>query len=141
MTISELQAMSDQELNALAAKLRGWKLLESDHGSWRGVTGNYYFESEDGEAECSEGDWTPATSRDQSGALLQWAVKRGVRITVQFGSWSGAVNDGNFLRCLIADRYPVRVFNLAENDARAETIAFCAAMLAIQGEADGQKRG
>ena len=76
-------------------------------------------------------DWTPAASRDQSGELLQWAVKRGVRITIQFGSWSGAVNDGNFLRCLIADRYPVRVFNLAENDARAETIAFCAAMLAI----------
>lgn len=68
MTISELQAMSDQELNALAAKLRGWKLLESDHGSWRGVTGNYYFESENGEAECSEGDWTPATDRNQSGA-------------------------------------------------------------------------
>jgi hypothetical protein len=125
LTIQPFTEMADDELNALAAKLRGWKL----------ENGRYW--EEDGSRSTSEmrlDRWMPATDCNQSRELLKWAAKRGVRITVQFGSWSSAVNDGRFLRCLIADRYPVRAFDLAENDARAETIAFCAAMLAIQGE-------
>lgn len=124
MTVEQLQALSDEELNALAAKLRGWKLLESDHDSWRGVTGNYYFESEDGEAECSEGDWTPATSRDQSGELLEWAWRnRGILFHVGF---TGGGSPG-----YVQFETPITHHMVRGNDARSETIAFCAAMLAI----------
>lgn len=121
-SIESIAALDDSALNALAAELREWKLLESDHDSWRGVTGNYYFEHENGEAECSEGDWSPTTDRNQSGELLRWAVTQGV----------------DFMIRLNRSRPRITIFGeslitIEANDARAETIAFCAAMLAMEG--------
>ena len=121
VTVSELQALPDTELNALAAKLRGWKL----------ENGRYW--EEDGSRSTSEmrlDRWTPATSRDQSGALLQWAATQGCYFTIGFGDFNSEVRvrinlERNEREIFVDETIP-------GNDARAETIAFCVAMLAME---------
>jgi len=128
MTIDELQALPDKELNAMAAKLRGLKAFNFQGVKWLGVTdaqgkthGKYKLR-----------DWTPATSRDQSGALLQWAATQGCYFTVGFGDFNSDVRvrinlERNEREIFVDETIP-------GNTARSETVAFCAAMLAIQGE-------
>ena len=134
MTIEQLQAMSDEELNALAAKLRGWTIGKSQpwtEGDWRVRYCDVYNES-DG-AVIPVDNWTPATSRDQSGALLEWAVAHGVESKINIGSepyieitWPDAPENLHSLNG--ADW-----IEILGSDARSQTIAFCAAMLAIEG--------
>lgn len=140
MTIDELQALPDKELNALAAKLRGWGLTFGGIEVAGEIVREHHFEGRDKNGELgaiiSVHDWTPATSHDQSRELLQWA---GEIHCLWFGICVGS-------KC-VEERVSVYLENGADkviqeilvpgNDARAETIAFCAAMLAIEGETNG----
>ncbi len=102
-TIADLQAMPDDALNALAAELRWQKEITWDI-------------------------WSPTSDRNQSGELLQWAeAHRGCAFDIQIGR-NEAI--GIFIPPN-ATRFPDVV--VSGNDARAETIAFCAAMLAMKG--------
>lgn len=106
-TIDELMAMSDHDLNALAAELRGWSYpspKEIKKGAWPG-----YSDGKD--AYMEKHKWHPATDRNQSGELIIWALDRGVEFV-------DTITDDTPTRSLI--------------NARVETIAFCAAMLATQ---------
>ena len=136
MEINELQALPDAELNALAAKLRGWTLAYSDHDSFRGVTGQYYFNGDSAtvEAICTEGDWAPATDRNQSGELLQWAAKRGGEDYAFSSDLATFIEfQAIFQPEEISDPVEAEpLFNINKYSARAETIAFCAAMLALE---------
>lgn len=124
MTIEQLQALPDKELNALAAKLRGWYDCEASNRPC-------YHDNETLAEVCA--NWTPATSRDQSGALLEWAVAHGVESKINIGSepyieitWPDAPENLHSLNG--ADW-----IEILGSDARSQTIAFCAAMLAIEG--------
>ena len=119
MTIEQLQALPDKELNALAAKLRGWYDCEAGNRPC-------YHDSETLAEVCD--NWTPATDRNQSGELLEWFIET---------QWKGLylIRSGKLFRsvCLTAwtdgDDLNIEVNGTG---AKAETIAFCAAMLAIQ---------
>ena len=127
-TIDELLALPDEALNALAAGLRGWTISKAqpwDDGR-RIIQCDVYNES-DG-AVMPVDDWTPATSRDQSGELLRHAQRLGVRFAVHF--WDGAEEITGAVPRILLNRRDV--FAVSGNDARAETVAFCAAMLAIR---------
>jgi hypothetical protein len=126
MTIEQMQTLPDAELNALAAKLRGLKAFNFQGVKWLGVVdveGKTH-----GKHKLRE--WTPATSRDQSGALLQWAATQGFYFTVGFGDFNSDVRvrinlERNEREIFVDETIP-------GNDARAETIAFCVAMLAME---------
>jgi hypothetical protein len=136
MTIEQLQALPDKELNALAAKLRGLKAFNFQGVKWLGVTdaqGKTH-----GKHKLRE--WTPTTSRDQSGELLEWAAGRGILFDVAFGHYASDERHPHVEAYL--PRYDDKawisenrwLYHIPGNDARAQTVAFCAAMLAIQGE-------
>ena len=102
-TLPDLLALPDDELNALAAELRGL---------------------------ISEGGWRPSENRNQSGELLAWWVAQSykavciirnaiLRESVRF-EW---VNEAG-------DFHNVEIPGIS---AASETRAFCAAMLAQQG--------
>lgn len=121
MTIDELQALPDKELNALAAKLRGLKTFNFQGVKWLGVTDAQGVTH--GKHKLRE--WTPATSRDQSGELLTWAWRNhGILFHIGF---TGGASPG-----YVQFETPVTHHTVRGNDARAETIAFCAAMLALK---------
>ena len=125
MTIEQLQALSDKGLSALAAKLRGWYDCEKENRPC-------YHDSETLAEVCD--NWTPATSRDQSGELLQWAETQGCYFTIGFGDFNSDVRvrinlERNEREIFVDETIP-------GNDARAETVAFCAAMLAMEGESE-----
>ena len=113
-TIADLLALGNDALNSLAAELRGWTLSRS----------KIFWRDSDGEVVCHRASFTPATDRNQSGELLRHAAKQDADILV----WTG--NDRNDIDCTINQTH---WFQISGNDARAETIAFCAAMLAMEG--------
>lgn len=113
-TMGEFQTMDNNAINGLAAHLRGFRLV-----------GFSYFH-DDGEFEtrvCQVADFIPTIRHDQSRELLDWAVREHemdfmIRLR-EF--WPRVVYFGDDL------------ITIQGNDARAETIAFCAAMLVKAG--------
>lgn len=107
-TLAELQALPNADLNALAAELRGYRNDPSNAAWYDEHGGRFDYEYE----------FTPATDRNKSGELLMWAAAQGAEFEIQF-------------------RATPKIFflhtHMKANDARAETIAFCAAMLAMAG--------
>lgn len=152
-TIAELQAMDDDTLNALAAELRGWHLEEVEEFSDRDwYFGNnshpalYRTYKDDNGFVCHFKDWKPATDRNQSGALIEWLLAECFhrKQPGQVTAW----NPGKPMRGYVQVQIPKQsglsperlafwkgdanhLFIIHGNDARAETVAFCAAMLAI----------
>ena len=125
-SIESIAALDDSALNALAAELRGWIFRES--GILTDKSGEEVRESECvvfklGTASDSYPYfWQPVKNRNQSGELLQWAIAKGVDFMIRLNrSWPRITIFGESL------------ITIEANDARAETIAFCAAMLAING--------
>lgn len=125
-TIADLQALPDNDLNALAAKLRGLQYLPR--------FGNVFnFVWFDGEKIYAQ-DVAFADNRDQSGELLQWAAKQGCYFTIGFGDFNSDVRVRiNLERTQYGEREIFLDATIPANDARAETSAFCAAMLAMAG--------
>jgi len=124
-TIAQLLALPDDDLNALAAELRGWHWLESD------------LVDEKGEAHvlwpvC----WTPVTDCNQSRELLTWAAtQHSVRFctTTGMGIYSGVAQ---------IDERGFEIWGeIPGASAHSETVAFCAAILAQQGKPGSQPTG
>lgn len=109
-TIADLCALPDDALDALAAELRGYTEVfkMGTHTFWQDASGKKITESY---------KWKPTTDRNQSGELLMWAQLQGAK----------------FQQIVAADG--VLEINIS---ARAETIAFCAAMLAMAGRLKGE---
>ena len=128
-TIDELLALPDGELNALAAELRGWYigglLGKEEIDVW--CTGEK-SPHDSYKRQIRVADWQPATSRDQSGELLESFVE-----TQRKGCY--AVRSGKLFRSVsiqaatTGDDVNVSV---PGSGAKEQTVAFCAAMLAIQ---------
>ena len=125
-SIESLTALDNSALNELAAELRGWIFRES--GILTDESGEEVRESECvvfklGTASDSYPYfWQPVKNRNQSGELLQWAIAKGV----------------DFMIRLNRSRPRITIFGeslitIEANDARADTVAFCAAMLAMEG--------
>lgn len=118
-TVAELQELPDADLNALAATL----------GDYRHDPSNAAWYDEHGGRFDYEYEFKPATNRNQSGELLEWFVET---------QWKGhyAIRSGKLFRsvCVTAatDGDDVNV-EVNGTGAKAETIAFCAAMLALAG--------
>jgi hypothetical protein len=128
-TIADLQALSNADLNALAAELRGWVLRIEEYQIGEpviesGVLRDYV--AADGRTMSAVADWSPCLDRNQSGKLLRHAEKQDIQFIVHFLNKMGASihwREGDY-----------GFWNyVSGNDARAETIAFCAAMLAMEG--------
>lgn len=113
--IAELRALPDEALNAMAAELRGIQ---------RAVIGGGWIE--DGTEAFYDEIFTPATDRNQSGELLEFAVAKGAGFFITF--WRQEPH----VRYSIS-KNPLDWYAVSGNDARAETVAFCAAMLAMDG--------
>ena len=117
-TIAELLALPDERLNALAAELRGYKLVET---VWDSA-----YENGSGDS-IPVTEWTPATDRNQSGELLTLATAQGLGFMVD---WFGVGDTPARISCY-QQADCAWLCEIPGNDARAETVAFCAAMLAM----------
>lgn len=127
-SIESITALDNSALNELAAKLRTLRHVcrSTNDWIWEDALGNFYDEI-----------FLPATDRNQSRELLQWAMTQkdavfSVHIEHSFKRVDVAVPDlatQDSSGRMLFDRE----FTIEGNDARAETIAFCAAMLAING--------
>lgn len=115
-TVADLQAMTNDDLNALAAELRGVKRIGGDNkgGDWVDEFDEFYDEF-----------FAPATDRNESGKLLQWAMERGAEFEISIAAES-CIEFCDACKCWNS-------FDIDSGLARAETIAFCAAMLAMEG--------
>lgn len=144
-TLTELQALYDADLNALAAELRGF----SNHP----LAFSLYDVDANGRSVevCEKVDWRPATDRNQSGELLRWASESGVNFWIDFDDTPGVrwstdqrgdchscqfdfatgYSCGAHCECDCHEEQPDGF--VPGNDARAEALAFCAAMLAMKG--------
>ncbi len=119
-TIEELQALPDGDLNALAAELRGFY----NHP----LAFSLYDTNANGRSVeiCEKSDWQPTTDRNQSGELLTWAWRtHGILFHIGF---TGGASMG-----YVQYETAVEFGTIKGNNARAETVAFCAAMLAMTG--------
>lgn len=138
VTVDELQALPDSELNALAAKLRGWTTAFGGIEIAGETVREHHFEGRDKKGELgaiiSVHDWMPATDRNQSGELLQWAAKRGGEDYAFSSDLATFIEfQAIFQSEEISDPVEVEpLFSINEYSARSETIAFCAAMLALE---------
>lgn len=121
-TIEALAELPDADLNALAAELRGWR-LQTVTDPTRGSFLNWVDSNDVG--QCSPNDWQPATNRNQSGELLRWATSQGFRISIGC-SETGVIRVGIYSN---RGRFGAH----GGKWPRAETIAFCAAMLDLKG--------
>ena len=130
-TLAELQAMPSDDLSALAAELRGWKFSAAgilEDGSGQEVRQKNCVVFKLGTAsESYPYFWSLATDRNQSGELLQWLTRRYWTVDVGFGLGNAAIV------AMVDDGELDKTIKIPGNDARAETVAFCAAMLAIKG--------
>jgi hypothetical protein len=121
-TIADLCALPNDALDAMAVELRGWHWIESD------------LVDESGEVQVM---WpvcfTPTTNHNQSGKLLSHAVSNGCAFEINIGdepfvefTWPDAPE-------ALTSRNGADWREIPGNDARTETIVFCAAMLAMAG--------
>lgn len=118
-TLADLQAMTDDGLNALAAELRGLQYLPR--------SGNVFdFVWMDGDKVYTQ-EIAFTANRNQSGELLEYATAQGAGFIIdRFGGSSRiACYQGKDCAWICA---------IPGNDARAETIAFIAVMLAMKGQ-------
>lgn len=129
-SIESIAALDDSALNALAAELRGWIFRES--GILTDKSGEEVRESECvvfklGTASDSYPYfWQPVKNRNQSGELLQWAIAKGVDFMIRLNRSRPRIT-------IFRSTFGESLITIEANDARAETIAFCAAMLATEG--------
>lgn len=125
-TLAELQAMPNNDLNALAAELRGWT-LQAVTDPIRGSFLNWVDSDDVG--QYSPDEWTPATDRNQSGKLLEWFM-------TQNESCSFSIIRGR-VTCRVrleSTEDTSEVWREREESlARLEALAFCAAMLVMKG--------
>lgn len=134
-SIEELQALPNGDLSALAAELRGWKLSQGaqwwKYDDGRKVPTFTYNDTEGPVMPVS--DWVPTANRDQSGELLREAAKRRCYFTILFCADDAMLYFGsNQLSVFTPNHRGRQLATIPGNDARAETIAFCAAMLAMK---------
>lgn len=128
-SIESLTALDNSALNELAAELRGWIFRES--GILTDESGEEVRESECvvfklGTAlDSYPYFWQPVKNRNQSGELLKWAIAKGAEFEVSL-----SLNSSIDFRI---HRQDWRTVDCSSSFARAETIAFCAAMLAMEG--------
>ena len=127
-TIADLQAMPDDALSALAAELRGWQfsiagILQDKNGQEVRQRDCVVFKLGTA-SESYPYFWSPATDRNQSGELLEWAASQGFRISI--GRDETGIHVG-----IYSDRGRFGAHD--EKWPRAETIAFIAAMLDLKG--------
>ena len=112
-TVGDLLALDNDALNAMAAELRGIH---------RAVGGGGWIE--DGTEAFYDEIFLPATDRNQSGELLVWAIEQGCQFDISLTAESEidfCASGGDWSTISIDSGLP-----------RAETIAFCAAMLAMK---------
>lgn len=136
-TIAELLALPDDALNVLAAELRGWhaKYFIDGTGFWCGggkilyevVIGSLTHEDWPGGPQgITRPHWSPADDRNQSGELLEWLADQGFSVSIGRDRFT-IVNVG------ISHSDYGRIGAHEKRWPRAETVAFCAAMLAMEG--------
>lgn len=118
MTLSELQALPDSELNDMAARLvMGWTLVVK--------MGTYsHWADSDGNRVCDGYKWRPTTDRNQSGECLQRMV---TRPAVVFAIWRSK----KMAEIDVSIKFGHSV-NVPGNDARAEVIAALLAHFAME---------
>ena len=134
-TITELLAMPDDDLNALAAELRGWTISYGQ--PWHNEDDEFIrcdvYNDHEG-AVMPVNEWSPYTNRNQSYDLLTWAADQTFEInrcTVIFEiTIDSAPRTARGIHAWSSNGMD---FEVPGNGARAETIAFCAAMLAMAG--------
>ena len=127
-TIADLLALDNDALNAMAAELRGWTLRVEEYRIGHplieaGVLRDYI--SADGRTMSAVADYSPSLDRNQSRACLKHATTNGVRVDVCFRPEVAYTT-------FYIEAIPL-MRTVQGNDARAETVAFCAAMLAMAG--------
>lgn len=119
-TVAELLAMPDPALNALAAELRGIRRAAGSGGWIEDSTEDFYDEI-----------FLPATERNQSGELLEWATdETGICFDIFIQPGGGWV-------WIVWTEANKENTEIPGNDAHAETAAFCAAMLTLEGRLNG----
>lgn len=118
-TIAELEALADADLCALAAEF-----MSPNEIQWNGRFAQY-SKYQPGRAR-KWSPFLPATNRNQSGELLEWARRtHGVLFYIGF---TGGASAG-----YVQFETTAILRTISGTSARSETIAFCAAMLAQQG--------
>jgi len=148
-TVAELQAMPDDDLNALAAELRGWTSVDRSTGNEYGSSLSFWWADKsqiDGNDDdyyiMPEREFLPATDRNQSRELLECARTKGAEFFIAFWRrephvrYSISKNPLDWNTAYVTfyiEAIPL-LRTIPGNDARAETIAFCAAMLAMAGK-------
>lgn len=135
-TIADLLALPDDALNAMAAELRGWYLEEVEEftdkdwyfgNSSKPCMFRTYKDSNSNGFACDFSKWTPATNLNQSRELLQ-------RATDETGHcFNVFIQPGGGHVWIIGDEASKETTEIPFNSAHAETAAFCAAMLAMEG--------
>jgi hypothetical protein len=121
-TLPELLALDSDTLNKMAAELRGYRLVTEYDYNQR----DCYLDDK-GDCLYRVEDYSPATDRNQSGELLDYAEGQGLGFMIDKRSKYIPARTV----CYGADAK--WLLHVPGNDARAETVAFCAAMLAMQG--------
>ena len=116
-SIESITALDNSALNELAAKLRTLRHVcrSTNDWIWEDALGNFYDEI-----------FLPATDRNQSRELLQWAIAKGVDFMIRLNRSRPRIT-------IFRSTFGESLITIEANDARAETIAFCAAMLATEG--------
>lgn len=126
---SQLPTLDDDALDVLAAELRGWKvgglLGKEEVDVWCTGEKTRY---DNYERQIRLTDWTPTTNYNQSRELLDWAAKEhSMEFMVRIGNPHARV-------VYFGDE----ITTIQGNSPRAETTAFCAAMLVKMGRNDGR---
>lgn len=120
MTLEQLQAMPDSELDALAAKAMGWT-----KGTYATNTLVRYFNPVTQEHTYWSDKWHPTADRNQSGALLGAMAARGTRgaefvINVKAGTGDAVAWDAN------TGRWNVVIGNSPRSEVLAALLAWSA---------------
>lgn len=118
-TVEELESLADDALNALAAQLRGLRRIGSPTAyCW--IDGNGY--------KVANYRYRPAGDHNQSRELLDWFVR--TQPLGRYAIWSNKLSESVCLQAKAKDGVPISI-EANGTSARAQTVAFCAAMTVL----------
>lgn len=121
-TAASLAEMSNDALNALAAEMRGWKIM-------RCPIVEMWCDIANGDAMIRPDRWTPATDANQALGLLDWAASQGCYFNIGFGEFNTEVRARISLeKTSVSEREAFLDAAIPGNDARSMVIAFVLAM-------------
>lgn len=124
-TLAELQAMDNSALNAMAAELRKLESVRCASGFGE-IVEDWLCDTPTSVPLYRAADWSPTTDRNQSGELLEWLADQSFSMSIgrdHFGIVSVGISHSDYVTIGAHDK----------RWALAETVAFCAAMLAMEG--------